>query len=73
MQLTRFEFHEIEIRRFQWCESGRPSKPSLSGVVTLFLPSVAPQTQNADDARAWRAQQTRSDLFPIPYVQSTHL
>ena len=30
-------------------------------------PSEAPQTQNADDARARRAQQTRSDLLPTLY------
>ena len=30
-------------------------------------PSEAPQTQNADDAHAQRAQQTQSDLLPTPY------
>ena len=36
----------------------------------MFLhthPLGTPQTQNTDDARAWRAQQTRSDLLPTPY------
>ena len=77
ISLPRFDFHEIEIHRFQCYQTRRPSKPppgvALAPSSCPLHPSEAPQTQNADDAHAQRAQQTRSDLLPTPYYNRAPL